>query len=243
MSLLAVRDLTVRYGALEAARGVSFALEEGEALALIGPNGAGKTSVLKGILGLARAEGEVRLQGEPLPHRTPEALLQRGVVLVPEGPALFPGLSVEDNLLLGGFARFRRGEDLRADLKRVYALFPRLEERRRQAAGTLSGGEQQMLAIGRALMARPRLLLLDEPSLGLAPLVVQEIFRTLAALKGEGVTLLLVEQNAKMALSLADRGVVLEAGEVALSGRAEELRANPRVVEAYLGAAREVEGG
>ncbi|AFH38981.1 ABC transporter ATP-binding protein [Thermus thermophilus] len=243
MSLLTVRDLTVRYGALEAARGVSFALEEGEALALIGPNGAGKTSVLKGILGLARAEGEVRLGDTPLPHRTPEALLQRGVVLVPEGRALFPGLSVEDNLLLGGFARFRRGEDLRADLKRVYALFPRLEERRRQAAGTLSGGEQQMLAIGRALMARPRLLLLDEPSLGLAPLIVQEIFRTLAALKGEGVTLLLVEQNAKMALSLADRGVVLEAGEVALSGRAEELRANPRVVEAYLGAAREVEGG
>ena len=164
MSLLAVRDLTVRYGALEAARGVSFALEEGEALALIGPNGAGKTSVLKGILGLARAEGEVRLQGEPLPHRTPEALLQRGVVLVPEGRALFPGLSVEDNLLLGGFARFRRGEDLRADLKRVYALFPRLEERRRQAAGTLSGGGQQMLASGRALMARRRLLLLAEPS-------------------------------------------------------------------------------
>lgn len=243
MSLLEVRDLAVRYGALEAVRGVGFALEEGEALALIGPNGAGKTSVLRGLLGLARAEGEVRLLGEALPQRTPEALLARGVVLVPEGRALFPGLSVEDNLLLGGFSRFRRGEDLRADLKRVYSLFPRLEERRRQPAGTLSGGEQQMLALGRALMARPRLLLLDEPSLGLAPLIVQEIFRILAALKGEGATLLVVEQNARMALALADRAVVLEAGEVALSGRAEELRQNPRVVEAYLGAAREVGEG
>ncbi|SDE82861.1 amino acid/amide ABC transporter ATP-binding protein 2, HAAT family [Thermus arciformis] len=241
MSLLAVRNLTVRYGALEAVRGVSLALEAGEALAVIGPNGAGKTSLLRGLLGLARAEGEVRLQGEPLSHRTPEALLQRGVVLVPEGRALFPGLSVEDNLLLGGFTRLRKG--LREDLERVYRLFPRLLERRRQPAGTLSGGEQQMLAIGRALMARPRLLLLDEPSLGLAPLMVREIYRILGELKGEGVTLLLVEQNAKVALSLADRGLVVEAGEAVLEGKAEELRQDPRVVEAYLGLAREVEEG
>ncbi len=241
--MLKVENLTVRYGALEAVRGVSFALAEGEALALIGPNGAGKTSVLRGLLGLARAEGRVYLDGEAVPRPSPEALLRRGVVLVPEGRALFPGLSVEDNLLLGGFTRFRKGEDLRADLERVYRLFPRLWERRRQLAGTLSGGEQQMLAIGRALMARPRILLLDEPSLGLAPLMVQEIYRILAGLKGEGVTLFLVEQNAKVALALADQGLVLEAGEAVLSGRAEALRQDPRVVEAYLGAAREVEEG
>ena len=234
MSLLAVRDLTVRYGALEAARGVSFALEEGEALALIGPNGAGKTSVLKGILGLARAEGEVRLQGEPLPHRTPEALLQRGVVLVPEGRALFPGLSVEDNLLLGGFARFRRGEDLRADLKRVYALFPRLEERRRQAAGTLSGGEQQMLAIGRALMGFPRILLVDEPSLGLSPRLAEEVLLALKEVARGGVGVLLVEQNVALSLEVAERGYVLEHGRVVLEGPAQALAQDPRVREAYL---------
>ncbi|AEV16280.1 MAG: ABC transporter ATP-binding protein [Thermus sp.] len=241
--MLRVEGLTVRYGPLEAVRGVSLALEAGEALALIGPNGAGKTSVLRGLLGLARAEGRVVLEGEALGRRSPEALLERGVVLVPEGRALFPGLSVEDNLLLGGFRRFRRRENLKPDLERVYALFPRLLERRRQPAGTLSGGEQQMLAIGRALMARPRILLLDEPSLGLAPLMVREIYRILRGLKEEGTTLLLVEQNAKVALALADRGVVLEAGEVALAGRAEELRQDPKVVEAYLGLAREVEEG
>ncbi|GAA5335693.1 MULTISPECIES: ABC transporter ATP-binding protein [Thermus] len=241
--MLRVEGLTVRYGPLEAVRGVSFALEEGEALAVIGPNGAGKTSVLRGLLGLAKAEGRVLLDGEVLAARSPEGLLKRGLVLVPEGRALFPGLSVEDNLRLGGFHRFRRGEDLRPDLERVYGLFPRLRERRGQLAGTLSGGEQQMLAIGRALMARPRLLLLDEPSLGLAPLMVREIYRILAGLKGEGVTLLLVEQNAKVALELADRGLVLEAGEMALEGTAQELRQNPKVVEAYLGLRREVEEG
>ncbi len=241
--MLLVERLCVRYGPLEAVRGVGFALREGEALALIGPNGAGKTSVLRGLLGLARAEGRVVLEGQELKARSPEALLRLGLVLVPEGRALFPGLSVEDNLLLGGFTRFRRGENLGPDLERVYALFPRLKERRRQLAGTLSGGEQQMLAIGRALMARPRILLLDEPSLGLAPLMVREIYRILAELKRQGVTLLLVEQNAKMALSLADRGLVLEAGEVALEGPAELLRQDRRVVEAYLGLAREVEEG
>ncbi|WP_200874479.1 ABC transporter ATP-binding protein [Thermus caliditerrae] len=243
MSLLRVEGFTVRYGALEAVREVSFALEEGEALTLIGPNGAGKTSVLRGLLGLAQAEGRVYLGGEELRARSPEALLERGLVLVPEGRALFPGLSVEDNLLLGGFLRYRRRENLRPDLERVYALFPRLLERRRQPAGTLSGGEQQMLAIGRALMARPRLLLLDEPSLGLAPLMVREIYRILGELKREGTTLLLVEQNAKVALSLADRGLVLEAGEVVLAGPAEALRQDPKVVEAYLGLSREVEEG
>ncbi|KHG64785.1 amino acid ABC transporter ATPase [Thermus sp. 2.9] len=241
--MLRVEGLSVRYGPLEAVRGVSFHLREGEALAVIGPNGAGKTSLLRGLLGLARTEGRVALDGEVLVRRSPEDLLRRGLVLVPEGRALFPGLSVEDNLRLGGFLRFRKGEDLRPDLARVYGLFPRLKERRGQLAGTLSGGEQQMLAIGRALMARPRLLLLDEPSLGLAPLMVREIYRILAALKGEGVTLLVVEQNAKVALELADRGLVLEAGEVALEGSAKELWQNPKVVEAYLGLKREVGEG
>ncbi|TFU17952.1 ABC transporter ATP-binding protein [Thermus tengchongensis] len=243
MSLLSVQGLTVRYGPLEAVREVSFSLREGEALTLIGPNGAGKTSVLRGLLGLAQAEGKVFLDGEEVRGRSPEALLSRGLVLVPEGRALFPGLSVEDNLLLGGFTRFRRREALRPDLERIYALFPRLLERRKQPAGTLSGGEQQMLAIGRALMARPRILLLDEPSLGLAPLMVREIYRILGELKREGTTLLLVEQNAKVALSLADRGLVLEAGEVVLAGPAEALRQDPKVVEAYLGLSREVEEG
>jgi branched-chain amino acid transport system ATP-binding protein len=237
--MLLVENLSVRYGPLEAVRGVSFALKEGEALAVIGPNGAGKTSLLRGLLGLARAEGRVVLDGAQVPSRTPEGLLARGVVLVPEGRALFPGLSVEDNLLLGGFTRFRRRESLRSDLERVYALFPRLLERRRQPAGTLSGGEQQMLALGRALMARPRLLLLDEPSLGLAPLMVREIYRILSGLKGEGTTLLVVEQNAKVALELADRGLVMEAGEMVLSGPAAALREDPRVVEAYLGTVEE----
>jgi len=241
--MLRVEGLTVRYGSLEAVRGVSFGLEEGEALAVIGPNGAGKTSLLRGLLGLARAEGKVLWAGEELRRPTPEALLERGVVLVPEGRALFPGLSVEDNLRLGGFARFKRGRGLSEDLERVHALFPRLRERRSWPAGTLSGGEQQMLAIGRALMSRPRLLLLDEPSLGLAPLVVREIFRALAGLKAQGVTLLVVEQNARMALSLADRGLVLEAGEVALFAPAEQLQKDPRLLEAYLGRKEEAAPG
>jgi branched-chain amino acid transport system ATP-binding protein len=236
---LAVEGLSVRYGAIEAVRQVSFALAGGEAIALIGPNGAGKTSVLRGLLGLARSEGRVLLDGQELSHRSPEALIAEGVVLVPEGRALFGGLSVEDNLLLGGFYRFRKRQRLKPELEQVYSYFPRLAERRHQQAATLSGGEQQMLAIGRALMSRPRILLLDEPSLGLAPLIVQEIYRILAELKAAGATILLVEQNAKVALGLAERGYVLEAGELVLSGPACELRHNPRVIEAYLGVARE----
>ncbi len=239
MRALLVENLSVFYGPFAAVHGVSFALGEGEALALIGPNGAGKTSVLRGLLGLARAVGQVEVFGEVLAQRAPEGLLERGLVLVPEGRALFGGLSVEDNLLLGAFARVRRREKgVREDLERVYALFPRLRERRGQLAATLSGGEQQMLAIGRALMARPRLLLLDEPSLGLAPLMVQEIYRILRGLKGEGMGLLLVEQNARMALSVADQALVLEAGEVVLGGPAAALREDPRVAEAYLGLGR-----
>nr|WP_052297210.1 ABC transporter ATP-binding protein [Marinithermus hydrothermalis] len=234
--MLEVENLTVRYGAVEAVRNVSFYVEEGEVVTLIGPNGAGKTTTLMALAGLLPAEGRATYRGRPALGRTTEALAADGLVLVPERRELFAELTVEDNLLLGAFTRYRRGErNLKASLEHVYGLFPRLAERRRQLAGTMSGGEQQMLAIGRALMAKPRLLMLDEPSLGLAPLIVQEIFRTLAQLKQHGTTILLVEQNAKAALALADRGYVLETGEIQLSGPAGELAQDPRVLESYLG--------
>ncbi|AEB12011.1 ABC transporter ATP-binding protein [Marinithermus hydrothermalis] len=234
--ILEVENLTVRYGAVEAVRNVSFYVEEGEVVTLIGPNGAGKTTTLMALAGLLPAEGRATYRGRPALGRTTEALAADGLVLVPERRELFAELTVEDNLLLGAFTRYRRGErNLKASLEHVYGLFPRLAERRRQLAGTMSGGEQQMLAIGRALMAKPRLLMLDEPSLGLAPLIVQEIFRTLAQLKQHGTTILLVEQNAKAALALADRGYVLETGEIQLSGPAGELAQDPRVLESYLG--------
>lgn len=236
MLMLELTDFSVRYGAVEAVRGLSLEVAEGEAITLIGPNGAGKSSTLKGILGLERSRGVVRYRGQELKKRTPEALAELGLVLVPEKRELFSSMEVEDNLLLGAFTRFRRGEKgLKEDLERVYTLFPRLRERRRQLAGTMSGGEQQMLAIGRALMAKPKLLLLDEPSLGLAPLIVAEIFRILGGLKSQGVTILVVEQNARMALRLADRGYVLEAGELVMQGQASELLHDPRVIESYLG--------
>jgi branched-chain amino acid transport system ATP-binding protein len=234
--MLEVRGLTVRYGAAVAVEGLDLEVRPGEVVTLIGPNGAGKTSTLLALTGLARAEGEVRYLGERLAGLEPEERVARGLVLVHERRLLFGELSVEDNLLLGAFVRHKRREGgIREDLERVYALFPRLAERRRQLAATMSGGEQQMLAIGRALMARPRLLLLDEPSLGLAPLVVHEIFAILRRLKDEGTTLLLVEQNAKAALALADRGYLLEAGKAVLSGSAAELARDPQVVEHYLG--------
>ncbi len=234
--MLTVRDLTVRYGSAVAVDGISFSIEEGEVVTLIGPNGAGKTSTLLALMGLVDAGGEVHDRGGLLNGLEPEARVARGLVLVHERRHLFGEMSVEDNLLLGAFSRYQRGErDFREDLEHVYALFPRLAERRRQLAATMSGGEQQMLAIGRALMARPRLLMLDEPSLGLAPLIVQEIFRTLEKLKQGGTTLLLVEQNARAALALADRAYVLEAGRIVLAGEARDLQQDQRVVEHYLG--------
>ncbi|MFN3390631.1 MAG: ABC transporter ATP-binding protein [Meiothermus ruber] len=236
MSVLEVQNLTVRYGAVEAVRNLSLTVGAGEAITLIGPNGAGKSSTLKGIVGLVSASGTVRYQGQAQGQRSPEALAAQGLVMVPEKRELFASMEVEDNLLLGAFTRFQRREKgIREDLERVYALFPRLRERRKQLAGTMSGGEQQMLAIGRALMARPKLLLLDEPSLGLAPLIVQEIFHILGELKAQGTPILVVEQNARMALKLADRGYVLEAGELVMEGRGQDLLHDPRVIESYLG--------
>ncbi|WP_337871387.1 ABC transporter ATP-binding protein [Meiothermus sp.] len=236
MSVLEVSNLTVRYGAVEAVRNLSLSVGAGEAITLIGPNGAGKSSTLKGIVGLVNTSGTVRYHGQPVGRRTPEGLATQGLVMVPEKRELFASMEVEDNLMLGAFTRFQRREKgIREDLERVYTLFPRLRERRRQLAGTMSGGEQQMLAIGRALMARPKLLLLDEPSLGLAPLIVQEIFHILGELKAQGTPILVVEQNARMALKLADRGYVLEAGELVMEGRGQDLLHDPRVIESYLG--------
>lgn len=236
MSILEVSNLTVRYGAVEAVRNLSLTVGAGEAITLIGPNGAGKSSTLKGIVGLVSTSGTVHYQGQAVGRRTPEGLATQGLVMVPEKRELFASMEVEDNLMLGAFTRFQRREKgIREDLERVYTLFPRLRERRKQLAGTMSGGEQQMLAIGRALMAKPRLLLLDEPSLGLAPLIVQEIFHILAELKAQGTPILVVEQNARMALRLADRGYVLEAGELVMEGRGQDLLYDPRVIESYLG--------
>ncbi len=233
--MLTLDDLKVSYGAIAALRGVSLGVETGELVALIGSNGAGKTTTLRTISGLLRPEaGHVRFQGEDLSSQPPHRIVGMGISHVPEGRQIFGTLSVRQNLQLGAVARQdRSGSD--DDLGRVFDLFPVLKERLRQSGGTLSGGEQQMLAIGRALMARPRLLLLDEPSLGLAPLLVERIFEAISQLKAEGTTILLVEQNARQALRIADRAYVLETGLVAMSGTAAELAANPDVERAYLG--------
>lgn len=236
MTILEVSNLHVRYGAVEAVRGLSFGVEEGQVVTLIGPNGAGKTSTLLGLMGLVNAGGEVSYKGQALRQRSPEQLSKLGITLVPEKRELFASMNVEDNLMLGAFTRFQAREvGIKEDLEQVFTLFPRLRERRTQLAGTMSGGEQQMLAIGRALMAKPKLLILDEPSLGLAPLIVREIFRILSKLKKGGISILLVEQNARMALSLADQGYVLETGELVMQGPAQQLLHDPRVTESYLG--------
>jgi branched-chain amino acid transport system ATP-binding protein len=237
--LLEVRELVVRYGKVAAVRGVSVRVEEGRIATVIGPNGAGKTTLLAAVAGLLPAAGgEVLLDGRSIAGAPVEENAARGLALVPETRELFTGLSVEDNLILGAFPLPRRGRRERgALLAEVYGIFPRLSERRTQRAGTLSGGERQMLALGRALMSRPRLLLLDEPSLGLAPLVVREIFQVISRLRERGVSILLVEQNARAALQIADEGFVLETGEVTLAGRAADLAGDPRVVETYLGLA------
>ena len=230
-------DLRVLYGKVAGLHRATLRVEEGSIVTVIGPNGAGKTTMLGAIMGLLPSSGDVRYAGASLAGKNVETRVALGLSLVPERRELFGGeLTVEDNLRLGAFARIRRGErGIDADLEAVYARFPRLKERRAQLAGTLSGGERQMLALGRALMARPRLLMLDEPSLGLAPIVVREIFRIIADLRKTGVSILLVEQNARAALQVADYGYVLENGEIAVEGGSRELAENPRVVETYLG--------
>jgi branched-chain amino acid transport system ATP-binding protein len=235
--LLQIEGLTAGYGKAEVLHGVTLSVAARQVVAIVGPNGAGKTTLMHAVMGLLPRTGRVVLAGEDAGDAG--WLVGRGVVLVPETRALFTGMSVQDNLELGAFARWRRGaRDLQPAMAEVFAIFPRLGERRRQAAGTLSGGERQMLALGRALMGQPRLLLLDEPSLGLAPLVVQEIFRVIGALRDRGIAILLVEQNARAALQVADYGYVLEMGRVALQGRSAMLAADPRMIETYLGRRR-----
>jgi branched-chain amino acid transport system ATP-binding protein len=232
--LLAVSHLSVAYGKVEAVHDVSLSVQSGRIVTVIGPNGAGKTTLLAAIMGLLPARGELHYAGRDARVLTVEQRVAAGMVLVPEKRELFASMSVADNLELGAFSR-RRDADLGARLSGIYERFPRLADRRRQLAGTLSGGERQMLALGRALMSGPRLLLLDEPSLGLAPLVVREIFAIVSRLRDTGVSILLVEQNARAALEIADEGYVLETGEVALAGRSADLAANPRVAATYLG--------
>jgi branched-chain amino acid transport system ATP-binding protein len=233
--MLTLEDVRVSYGAIQAVKGISFEVNERELVALIGSNGAGKTTTLRTISGIFRPRsGRIIFDGIDLTKMPAHEIVARGIVQAPEGRQIFGSLSVRDNLMLGSAARRDRAA-ISTDLERVFDLFPLLKERLGQAGGTLSGGEQQMLAIGRAMMGSPRVLLLDEPSLGLAPLIVARIFEVIAQLKAEGVTILLVEQNARKALSVADRAYVLETGRVTLSGTAAELAANPEVERAYLG--------
>ncbi len=231
--LLEIQGLEVRYGGIRAVKGIDLSVAEGELVCLIGANGAGKTSALKAICGLHARSGKVTYAGQALEGVPVFELPRRGLVMVPEGRGVFAQLTVEENLAMGAYAR--DDGDVAADLAQQYASFPRLKERRNQTAGTLSGGEQQMLAIGRALMSRPKMLLLDEPSMGLAPLMVAKIFAIVRAVAARGVTILLVEQNAKLALELAHRGYVMESGSITLAGEAKQLLANPKVREAYLG--------
>lgn len=234
-SMLTVEALDAFYGSIQALRGVSFRVEAGEIVALIGANGAGKTTTLRAVAGVLRPRsGRILLHGDPIAGLPSHRVVRRGIALVPEGRGIFANMSVRENLELGAYAR-RDGEQVRRDLERVLALFPRLRERARQVAGTLSGGEQQMLAIGRALLSRPRLLLLDEPSMGLSPLLVSEIFRLVREINREGTTILLVEQNANMALAVSHRAYVLDTGRVAVSGWSAALRDDPSIRASYLG--------
>jgi branched-chain amino acid transport system ATP-binding protein len=232
--LLEVEALEVGYGGIRAVKGIGLTIRDGELVTLIGANGAGKTTTLKALSGLLRpSAGRVRYNDRDITGLPPHELVKSGIALVPEGRGVFARLTIEENLAMGAY--IRRDREIAADFNRAYALFPRLAERRKQLAGTLSGGEQQMLAIARALMSRPKLLLLDEPSMGLAPLMVQKIFETIKAVAAEGVTLLLVEQNAKLALELCSRGYVMESGMIVLADDADSLLRNPQVRHAYLG--------
>jgi len=235
MALLEVENIHVYYGQIHALKGISLSVEQGEIVTLIGANGAGKSTTLKAISGLMRPrDGEIRLGEENLGTLPPHDIVAKGVVQVPEGRRIFGRLTVVENLMMGAYTRNDRN-GIREDLDRVFTLFPRLKERQAQVAGTLSGGEQQMLAIGRALMGGPKVLLLDEPSMGLAPVLVEQIFETVTGINKTGTTILLVEQNAYMALQIAHRGYVLQTGEIALAGTAKDLQANEEVRRAYLG--------
>jgi branched-chain amino acid transport system ATP-binding protein len=236
MALLEVSDIHTFYGNIEALKGVSITVEEGEVVTLIGSNGAGKSTTLRSISGLTPPrQGSIRFEDTEIGEVPPQEIVQRGISLSPEGRHIFPRMSVRENLDLGGYLRKDRDE-IEKDRERVYALFPRLKERERQKGGTMSGGEQQMLAIGRALMANPRLLLLDEPSMGIAPILVERIYETIAEINRQGTTILLVEQNANYALDVSKRAYVLETGNVALEDASSALRTNPDVQKAYLGA-------
>jgi branched-chain amino acid transport system ATP-binding protein len=245
MNILEVEGLSVRYGKVEALHDGKLNVGAGQIVSVIGPNGAGKSTLLNAVMGAlpatGHAKGTVRYLGEEVSSLAIERRVSRGMCLVPEKRELFSTMTVEDNLVLGAYRRKKAGERNYLDqLNHVFSLFPRLKERRTQAAGTLSGGERQMLAVGRALMGKPQLLMLDEPSLGLAPLIVKEIFHIISALRKTGVATLLIEQNARAALQISDYGYVLETGEVAMEGRASDLQHNPRVIETYLGLTKKV---
>jgi branched-chain amino acid transport system ATP-binding protein len=236
--MLRIRNLKCFYGRIMAVKGISLSVGKGQIVTLIGANGAGKSTLLEAICGLLpHWEGEIMYEGASLRGLDPPAIVRKGISLVPEGRMIFPPMTVSDNLILGAYTMYRKKEDamVKQDLERVMALFPILKERFQQPAGTLSGGEQQMLAIGRALMSHPQLLLLDEPSMGLAPIIVEKIFQTLEMLKNEGMTILLVEQNARAALQIADRGYVFETGSIVLQGPASDLLEDQEVKRAYLG--------
>ena len=241
--ILDVKDLRAGYGRAEVLHGLNLKAKAGSVVTVIGPNGAGKSTLLNALMGVLPARGRIDYQGKSIALNSLEERVMQGIALVPETRALFGTMPVEDNLLLGAYRQVRLGKkDSSAAIEEVFTLFPRLKERRAQLAGTLSGGERQMLAIGRALMSKPQLLMLDEPSLGLAPLVVKEIFRIIDGLRATGVTILLVEQNARAALEVADHGYVLEMGEIALEGPAADLAKDSRVIDTYLGAARKSVG-
>jgi branched-chain amino acid transport system ATP-binding protein len=235
--LLEVKGLSVAYRKVQALNGMDLAVQAGQVVTVIGPNGAGKSTLLNALIGVLPSAGMLRFEGQDITRLSVEERVELGMCLVPEKRELFTEMSVEDNLYMGAFSRTRRKKDMESDLQAIYIRFPRLLERREQLAATLSGGERQMLALARALMARPRLLMLDEPSLGLAPLMVQEMFRIISDLRQSGVSMLLIEQNARAALRVADHGHVLETGEVVLSDTASALRQNARVLETYLGSA------
>ncbi len=232
-TILSIRDLKVNYGGIEAVKGISFDVPKGDIVTLIGANGAGKSSTLRAIAGLVKPKsGVIEFEGENISGKDTTAIVSRGITLVPEGRRIFPDLTVYENLRVGAYMR---KDDIHPDIQWVYELFPRLKERSWQAGGTLSGGEQQMLAVGRALMSRPKLMMMDEPSLGLAPLIVRDIFSIIKEINKRGVTILLIEQNANMALSTADTGYVLETGRITMTGPGKELLVNEAVKAAYLG--------